>query len=316
MIVVFFSSFSIFAIGNGDPNEDRYTYECEHYYEYVIDITELEEQFYLHFEETTPFEVNLFPKTEIISSSSHLDWFGQLCFVTRTVEIGPIRNENTTIQCALHLNCTIFRSIRVYQVHCQQCAIHLRNRYEESEAHGTLRNMCQIQPHVAMFQVENFMTDIERERVEVIDFSEQFNPLLRIASHVWDDIHISMYDEQLDTTFSITLTRPTAFINFDASRTYPALIVVYRGADGHDVDVSGISREMMANGKIEHFFIITLMYDPIMDESEELFMNFITKKLLPFIGEDLFNIDYSRSQFYWDFMLPELELHLVLDFGI
>jgi hypothetical protein len=257
----------------------------------------------------------------VFASNGHLDWFDNMCFVTRTVEIGPISDSTTTTPCFEHSGCFILRTVRVYQVHCQQCAIHLRNRTFDVSAHRLVRNINISENHgfemlegdVSIFQPRprNYMSDLERSKVSVIDFSEDFNPNIRIAPIIWDMVQIDVYDEKLDTMFFVSVTRP---YNFIESHRHPALIVVLNGTEDHDI--IGIGRDMMSKNIVEQFLIVTIAFDPVMDEYRELFNDFINKKLLPFINEELFYIDFDRSVLYTDLQIPELEYKIISDFEL
>ena len=156
----------------------------------------------------------------------------------------------------------------------------------------------------------NLMTEIERNSVRVTDFSNDFNPLIRIAPIVWQMIEISIYDEELDTTFTVVVTKPPSFAE---SNDYPCVITIIDVMD--DYDVIGLCQGMMTDNKIEDFILVTILHESIIDISEQ-FIKFVNENLLPYIGEELYNINFGNSQFYGDNPQALLEKLLLDDYGI
>jgi len=154
----------------------------------------------------------------------------------------------------------------------------------------------------------NLMTEIERNSVRVTDFSNDFNPLIRIAPIVWQMIEISIYDEELDITFTVVVTKPPSFAE---SNDYPCVTTIIDVMN--DYDVIGLCQEMMADNKIEDFILVTILHDSIIDER---FIRFVNENLLPYIGEELYNINFDDSQFYGDSSQVVFEKLLLDDYGI
>jgi hypothetical protein len=122
---------------------------------------------------------------------------------------------------------------------------------------------------------------------------------------IWDSVReISIYDVEMDFTFIIHVTLPP---NFDENKTYPMFMMT----DG----VWSFSGEhytrwkMMQNGEIEDVILVSIGYSFSVDgtdvqvrggvfcENNELFLNFITDNLTPYLNE-LYYIDFSRSGLY------------------
>lgn len=114
---------------------------------------------------------------------------------------------------------------------------------------------------------------------------------------------ISMYDEELDTTFIVHVTLPP---DFDESETYPMFVMtdgVWRFGDHPAL------YNMMENGEAEEVILVSIGYDFSLDgtddavrakyfcEEKELFLDFITDNLTPYLNE-LYSIDFACSALY------------------
>lgn len=114
---------------------------------------------------------------------------------------------------------------------------------------------------------------------------------------------ISIYDEELDTTFLVHVTLPP---DFDASQTYPMFVMtdgVWRFGDHPAL------WNMMKNEEAEDVILVSIGYDFELDgtdnavraiyfcEKKDLFLNFITDNLMPYLSE-CYSIDVSQSGLY------------------
>lgn len=112
---------------------------------------------------------------------------------------------------------------------------------------------------------------------------------------------ISLHDENLNAEYIINITLPP---DFEKHKSYPMYMMtdgIWRISDHAEI------KSMMENGEIESIILVSIGYNAkvSMDEIEtrrfaefvqkkELFMNFITEKLIPYLDE-LYTIDYRRS---------------------
>lgn len=114
---------------------------------------------------------------------------------------------------------------------------------------------------------------------------------------------ISIYDEELDTTFLVHVTLPP---DFDASQTYPMFVMtdgVWRFGDHPAL------WNMMKNEETEDVILVSIGYDLELDgtdnavravyfcEKKDLFLDFITDNLMPYLSE-WYSIDFARSGLY------------------
>ena len=114
---------------------------------------------------------------------------------------------------------------------------------------------------------------------------------------------ISMYDEELDTTFIIHVTLPP---DFDAEKTYPMFVMT-----------DGVWRfgnhpalwNLMQEKAVEDVILVSIGYDFQLDgtdnavratyfcEKKDLFLSFITDNLMPYLNAS-YSIDFSQSALY------------------
>lgn len=139
-------------------------------------------------------------------------------------------------------------------------------------------------------QSENFKNNWEFDADE----------MLKIRDSVSE---ISIYDEELDTTFLVHVTLPP---DFDASQTYPMFVMtdgVWRFGDHPAL------WNMMKNEEAEDVILVSIGYDFELDgtdnavravyfcEKKDLFLDFITDNLMPYLSE-WYSIDFSQSGLY------------------
>ena len=124
------------------------------------------------------------------------------------------------------------------------------------------------------------------------------------VSKITDSIkEISVYDEELDTTFIVHVTLPPGF---DKSKTYPMFVMtdgVWRFGDHPAL------RKMMENNEAEDVILVSIGYDFSIDgtdngirgkyfcDNKEKFMGFITDNLMPYLNEE-YSIDFEKSTLY------------------
>lgn len=114
---------------------------------------------------------------------------------------------------------------------------------------------------------------------------------------------ISVYDEELDTTFIVHVTLPP---DFDKAKTYPMFVMtdgVWRFGDHPAL------RKMMEKHEAADVILVSIGYDFSIDgtdnsvrgnyfcEQKDKFLSFITDNLMPYLNED-YNIDFSQSTLY------------------
>ena len=147
-------------------------------------------------------------------------------------------------------------------------------------------------------ELTNYMTEKERSSI-----SEGKLTLIKNESNwgfdadevtkIKDSVkEISVYDEELDTTFIIHVTLPP---DFDKLKTYPMFVMtdgVWRFGDHPAL------RKMMQDGEAEDVILVSIGYDYSIDgtdngirsryfcEGEEYFLDFITDNLMPYLDEE------------------------------
>lgn len=114
---------------------------------------------------------------------------------------------------------------------------------------------------------------------------------------------LSVYDEELDTSFIVHITLPP---NYNESKSYPAFVMtdgVWRFGD------HPMLWNMMKSNEVKDAILVSIGYDFQLDgtdnavrarffcEKKELFLNFITDNLMPYLNET-YNIDFSQSALY------------------
>lgn len=169
-------------------------------------------------------------------------------------------------------------------------------------------------------KLKNHMTDKEKSSITVGKFSLldsrsgddspeaylkktwEFNA--DEVSKIIDSIkEISVYDEELDTTFIVHVTLPP---NFDKSKTYPMLVMtdgVWRFND------QPMLRKMMEKNETEDVILASIGYDFSIDgtdnfvrkkyfcDNRQKFLNFITDNLMPYLDGE-YNIDYQNTTLF------------------
>lgn len=114
---------------------------------------------------------------------------------------------------------------------------------------------------------------------------------------------ISIYDEELDTSFIVHVTLPP---DFDPEKTYPAFVLtdgVWRFGNHPAL------RKEMENGNAGSALLVSIGYDYSMNgmddtnrkkyfcEKDKEFLDFITDNLMPYLGEQ-YNVDFGNSTLY------------------
>ena len=137
---------------------------------------------------------------------------------------------------------------------------------------------------------ENFKSNWEFDAEEVLKIRDSVS-------------EISIYDEELDTTFLVHVTLPP---DFDASQTYPMFVMtdgVWRFGDHPAL------WNMMKNEEAEDVILVSIGYDLELDgtdnavravyfcEKKDLFLDFITDNLMPYLSE-CYSIDFAQSGLY------------------
>ena len=162
---------------------------------------------------------------------------------------------------------------------------------------------------LVLFQsVMNETYEVLEEPIETISTGEDFkdkwefdaDAVASIADSVQE---ISMYDEELDTTFIIHVTLPP---DFDAEKTYPMFVMT-----------DGVWRfgnhpalwNLMQEKAVEDVILVSIGYDFQLDgtdnavratyfcEKKDLFLSFITDNLMPYLNAS-YSIDFSQSALY------------------
>jgi len=146
----------------------------------------------------------------------------------------------------------------------------------------------------------NHMSSNERESVvfgPVSDKQKYYKEVADVAEYIQE---MSVYDEELDSTYIIHITLPP---NYDKNKSYPMYLMtdgIWRLSDHAEL------RPLMVNGEIEDIILVSIGYNYGIDaenlkirsvelmQKSDLFLDFITDNLVPYLGE-LYNIDYNRS---------------------
>jgi len=157
-------------------------------------------------------------------------------------------------------------------------------------------------------QLTNYMSSIERESIVFSTVSENqryYNEVADVAEYIQE---MSVYDEELNSTYIIHITLPS---DYDKNKSYPMYMMtdgIWRLSDHAEL------RPMMVNGEIENIIMVSIGLDYKISDgldrgnyegnttlrlkefviNADLFLDFITDNLAPYLGE-LYNIDYSRS---------------------
>jgi len=149
-------------------------------------------------------------------------------------------------------------------------------------------------------RLTNHMSSVERKSVVLGAVSKNqkyYDEVADVAEYIQE---MSMYDEELDRTYIIHITLPP---DYDKDKSYPMYMMtdgIWRLSDHAEL------RPLMVNGEIEDIILVSIGYDyGINAEKTEtrlvelarksnLFLNFITDNLAPYLGE-LYNINYKRS---------------------
>jgi predicted alpha/beta superfamily hydrolase len=111
---------------------------------------------------------------------------------------------------------------------------------------------------------------------------------------------MSVYDEELDSTYIIHITLPPDYVR---NKSYPMYMMtdgIWRLSDHAEL------RPVMLNGEIEDIILVSISYNYGINaekietrlvelaQKSDLFLDFITNNLAPYLGE-LYNIYYKRS---------------------
>jgi len=149
-------------------------------------------------------------------------------------------------------------------------------------------------------QMINYMSLVERNSVVmgmVSPNQKYYNEVAHAAEFIQE---MSVYDEELDSTYIIHITLPP---DYDENKAYPMYMMtdgVWRLSDHAEL------RPMMVDTEIEGIIIVSIGYDYGIEAGKEeirivefsrksdLFLDFITNNLAPYLGE-LYAIDYRRS---------------------
>jgi len=149
-------------------------------------------------------------------------------------------------------------------------------------------------------KLKNYMSSAERNSVvfsEVSKNQKYYDEVADVAEYIHE---MSVYDEELDSTYIIHITLPP---DYDKDRSYPMYMMtdgIWRLSDHAEL------RSLMVNGEIEDIIMVSIGYNYGIDAEKEktrlvelaqksdLFLNFITDNLVPYLGE-LYRIDYKRS---------------------
>lgn len=136
------------------------------------------------------------------------------------------------------------------------------------------------------------------------DFKDKWEFDADAVAAIADSVQeISMYDEELDTTFIIHVTLPP---DFDAEKTYPMFVMtdgVWRFGDHPAL------WNLMQEKAVEDVILVSIGYDFQLDgtdnavratyfcEKKDLFLSFITDNLMPYLNAS-YSIDFSQSALY------------------
>jgi predicted alpha/beta superfamily hydrolase len=146
----------------------------------------------------------------------------------------------------------------------------------------------------------NNMSPTERNSVvfsAVSNKQKYYNEVADVAEYIQE---MSVYDEELDSTYVIHITLPP---DYEKSKSYPMYMMtdgIWRLSDHAEL------RPLMVNREIEDIILVSIGYNYGINaektetrlvelaQKSDLFLNFITDNLAPFLGE-LYNINYKRS---------------------
>jgi enterochelin esterase-like enzyme len=146
----------------------------------------------------------------------------------------------------------------------------------------------------------NYMTEPERNSIvfgPVSPKQRYYHEVADVAQYIQE---MSVYDEELATTYIMHITLPPGY---DENKSYPMYMMtdgIWRLSDHAEL------RPMMVDGEIEDIIMGSIGSDYGINaeaaetrmiefiQKSDLFLNFITNNLAPYLGE-LYNIDYARS---------------------
>jgi len=149
-------------------------------------------------------------------------------------------------------------------------------------------------------KIINYMSPAERNSVvfsAVSKSQKYYSEVAGVAEYI---LEMSVYDEELDSTYIIHITLPPSY---DRNRSYPMYMMtdgIWRLSDHAEL------RPLMVNGEIEDIILVSIGYNYGINaektetrlvelvQKSDLFLNFITDNLAPYLGE-LYNINYKRS---------------------
>jgi predicted alpha/beta superfamily hydrolase len=146
----------------------------------------------------------------------------------------------------------------------------------------------------------NYMSPAERNSVVLGAVSKNQKYYSEVADAAEYIQEMSVYDEELDSTYIIHITLPP---DYDKNKSYPMYMMtdgIWRLSDHAEL------RPLMVNGEIEGIIMVSIGYNYGTDaekpetrfvelaQKSDLFLDFITNNLAPCLGE-LYNIDYKRS---------------------
>jgi len=149
-------------------------------------------------------------------------------------------------------------------------------------------------------KLTNYMSSVERESVVFGAVSENQKYYSEVADAAEYIQEMSVYDEELDSTYIIHITLPP---DYDKNKSYPMYMMtdgIWRLSDHAEL------RPLMVNGEIEDIIMVSIGYNYGINaektetrivelaQKSDLFLNFITDNLAPYLGE-LYNIDCKRS---------------------
>lgn len=167
-----------------------------------------------------------------------------------------------------------------------------------------------VEQKVESEQLENTMTEVERSSISVgdltlLDENSDCGWELDVESvaGIADSVReISVYDEELATTFIVHVTLPP---EYDESETYPMFVMT-----------DGVWRfnnhpalwHMMEDGEVQDVILVSIGYDFEIDgtsqarakylmEDKDLFLDFITDNLMPYLSEQ-YEVDFAHSGIY------------------
>lgn len=183
----------------------------------------------------------------------------------------------------------------------EECKRNVEDRiFTQEEADQNYSDMLIVWQSVIDGTYKELKTKPKTKIVSDWGFDKEYDDVVAISGSIKE---ISIYDEELDTTFIVHITLPP---DFDENKTYPMLMMtdgVWRLGDHPAL------RKLMEEGKTEDVLLASIGYDFDIDgtdnavrgkyfcEHKDLFLNFITDNLMPYISEN-YNIDFSRTGLY------------------